>query len=119
MLPLRFPNSDIRAKDSRPWPCHLQGWLATARPLAGAASCGQGPLQRGNQLQPRPPAQWVAAGSQPVRVAAACSAVPAGAASPQGAAASRRNGSVKVADKGNRRLCRGGDDREVRVREEG
>ncbi|RZR99613.1 hypothetical protein BHM03_00029206 [Ensete ventricosum] len=52
----RFPNSGIRAK----------GWLATAWPPArgrpviakapykGATGCGQGPLQGGNWILPRP-----------------------------------------------------------------
>ncbi|RRT79654.1 hypothetical protein B296_00007512 [Ensete ventricosum] len=51
MLPLRFPNSGIRAKAARkkggrPWPGPLQGWLATAsHGLAthkGADDCGKG-----------------------------------------------------------------------------
>ncbi|RRT34649.1 hypothetical protein B296_00057860 [Ensete ventricosum] len=42
MLPLRFPNNGIRAK----------GWLA---------GYGQGPLQRGDRLRPRPPAQGATA----------------------------------------------------------
>ncbi|RWW48829.1 hypothetical protein BHE74_00045061 [Ensete ventricosum] len=53
---------------SRPWLGHLQGWLAMARPPTGAVGhglatckgvtdCGQGPLQRGDRLQLRPPAR--------------------------------------------------------------
>ncbi|RZS12667.1 hypothetical protein BHM03_00044151, partial [Ensete ventricosum] len=59
------------------------GQLATTRPPTGAvdhslatykgsAGCGHGPLQRGDRLWPRPPAQGAIGCGQPAGAASAC-----------------------------------------------
>ncbi|RWW73289.1 hypothetical protein BHE74_00018849 [Ensete ventricosum] len=115
MHPLRLPNSGIRAKatrkeegghghapcsSGRPQPCPLQWQSATARPLAMAAGCGQGPmrgpatykesrlqrgahrsgdLQRGTHRQ-----RWPPTGTAPMGGPADQVAAQGGAVSPQG-----------------------------------
>ncbi|RWW51654.1 hypothetical protein BHE74_00041978 [Ensete ventricosum] len=92
----------VRTVGSRPWLGHLQGWLATTKPPTGVAShtlatckeaadCGQGPLQRGDRLWPRPPARgWLdAAKASPGQLPAAS---PQGAAPTARAAASKGSG---------------------------
>ncbi|RWV80982.1 hypothetical protein GW17_00057653 [Ensete ventricosum] len=65
MLPLTFPNSGIRVKGRPPACClhaevveHSQAPCSGGCPwpsyLQGATGCGQGPLQRGGRLRPRP-----------------------------------------------------------------
>ncbi|RZR83402.1 hypothetical protein BHM03_00010002 [Ensete ventricosum] len=87
-----FVVNATRTRDSQPWLGHLQGWLATSKPpvgeagqglttCKGATSCGQGPLQGGDQLWPRPSTRgWLDAaraslqGQQPPAGIATCSA---------------------------------------------
>ncbi|RRT35169.1 hypothetical protein B296_00046118 [Ensete ventricosum] len=126
------------------WP-PARGLSAVAKaPCKGATCYGQGPMHRrwspAANLQGRQPSTGMIScsampvratspqGRQPPTSTAAYSAAPARAANPQGVAASRvsdagRKGGRRLtgrlpADKGSRRLCKGGDDT-VGVREEG
>ncbi|RWW40772.1 hypothetical protein BHE74_00053784 [Ensete ventricosum] len=51
---LRF-HSKVTRRGGQPRPCHLLGWLAMARPCAGAATLGH-VAYKGSSLRPEPPA---------------------------------------------------------------